>query len=346
MGTLWYCLIAFMLVGYVILDGYDLGAGVIHLAVAKTDTERRQVLQSIGPLWDGNEVWLVAMGGTLFFAFPRLYAASFSGFYLPLMMVLWLLVGRGIAIEFRSHFADPAWRPFWDVVFAFASGLLALVFGVALGNVLRGVALDPTGKFFIALWTDFGAAPPVGALDWYTTTIGLFSLATLTHHGSLWIALRTRDELRERARRAARLVWPAVVVLGAVATAMTFRIQPQLSRNLERWPWGAIFPVLALGGLIASRVFSARLKEHAAFVASAAAIAGMLGSAAFGVYPYVLPSIADPGLSLSIDNTLAGSNGLALGLMWWFPGMALAVIYAIYVHWKFSGPIQPGADGH
>jgi len=346
MGTLWFCLVTLMLAAYAVLDGYDLGAGAIHLGIAKTEADRRAVLQSIGPLWDGNEVWLVALGGTLFFAFPRLYAASFSGFYLPLMMVLWLLILRGIAIELRSHVQDAMWWSFWDFVFMLASALLAAVFGVALGNVMRGVAMDHSGRFFLALWTDFGVSPPVGALDWYTIAVGLFSLATLAHHGALWVALRTSGDLQNRARRSARATWPLVLVAGTAVTIATFRIQPQLSRNLARAPWGAVFPALAIGGLIAARVFTSRARDGAAFVSSAAAIAGMLASAAFGIYPYVLPSLTDPALALTIDNTLAGERGLSLGLMWWTPGMLLAATYAIYAHVKFSGKVEAGAEVH
>ena len=145
MATLWVCLIAVMIAVYVILDGFDLGVGIVQLFVAKNDSERRTVLSTIGPVWDGNEVWLLATGGTLYFAFPALYASSFSGFYLPLMIVLWLLILRGIAIEFRNHLENPVWQPLWDSVFAGASTLLAIFFGAALGNVVRGVPLDSSG---------------------------------------------------------------------------------------------------------------------------------------------------------------------------------------------------------
>src|SRR6266704_689570 len=151
MGTLWFCLVALMIAIYVLLDGFDLGAGAIHLFVAKTDEERRQVLASIGPVWDGNEVWLLAAGGTLYFAFPGLYASAFSGFYLPLMIVLWLLILRGISIEVRNHIDSPVWKPFWDVIFAGASALLAIDFGAALGNIVRGAPLDAAGNFFLPL---------------------------------------------------------------------------------------------------------------------------------------------------------------------------------------------------
>src|ERR1700751_4979651 len=167
MGIVWFCLVAIMITVYVLLDGFDLGVGAIHLIVAKTDEERRQVLASVGPVWDGNEVWLIASGGTLYFAFPALYASSFSGFYLPLMMVLLLLILRGISIEFRSHVGGRIWSVFWDGTFALASILLAIFFGAALGNVVRGVPFDATGIFFEPLWTNFVPFGNTGILDWY-----------------------------------------------------------------------------------------------------------------------------------------------------------------------------------
>src|SRR5512135_1849555 len=156
MATLWFCLVAFMLAMYVVLDGFDLGVGTIAPLVAKGEEERELLVRSIGPVWDGNEVWLLAAGGTLYFAFPDLYASSFSGFYLPLMIVLWLLILRGISIEFRHHIDDAVWKPFWYGGFVLSSSLLAIFFGAALGNVIRGVPLDADGRFFLPLWTDFG----------------------------------------------------------------------------------------------------------------------------------------------------------------------------------------------
>src|SRR6201990_3307809 len=149
MGTIWFWLVAIMIAVYILLDGFDLGAGAIHLVVAKTDEERREVLASIGPVWDGNEVWLIAAGRALFFGFPDLYSSAFSGFYLPLMIVLWLLILRGISIEFRNHIESHLWIPFWDTVFCGSSAMLAIFFGAALGNVVRGVPLDENGLFFL-----------------------------------------------------------------------------------------------------------------------------------------------------------------------------------------------------
>src|ERR1700693_2839350 len=191
MGTIWFWLVAIMIETYVLLDGFDLGAGAIHLLVAKTDEERRQVLASIGPVWDGNEVWLIAAGGTLYFAFPALYASAFSGFYLPLMIVLWLLILRGVSIELRSHSRDALWGTFFDGVFAFASTLLAVFFGAALANVVRGVPLGPDNYFFLPLWTNWRTGAHPGILDWYTVIGGLLAVLALAMHGSLYLALKT-----------------------------------------------------------------------------------------------------------------------------------------------------------
>src|SRR6202049_4098924 len=191
MGTLWFCLVAIMLTVYVLLDGFDLGAGAIHLLVAKTDEERVQVLASIGPVWDGNEVWLIAAAGTLYFAFPALYASGFSGFYLPLMIVLWLLILRGISISFRNEVISKVWNPFWDFLLCASSLLLAVFFGAALANVVRGVPLDASGYFFEPLWTDFQLGDDVGILDWYTVLVGVLALAVLVLNGARWVRLKT-----------------------------------------------------------------------------------------------------------------------------------------------------------
>src|SRR3989441_637873 len=233
METIWFCLVAVMIAMYVVLDGFDIGAGIIHLLVAKSDSERRLVLRSIGPVWDGNEVWLLAAGGTLYFAFPALYASGFSGFYLPLMMVLWLLILRGISIEFRSHIEVPVWMQFWDAVFSLSSLLLAVFYGAALGNVVRGVPLDEKGYFFEALWTNFRLGPNTGILDWYTILVGLAAFFALAQHGALWLLVKTAGAVQERARRIARVVWWGVAALTVLVTWFTFRVQPQVPANLS-----------------------------------------------------------------------------------------------------------------
>src|ERR1700730_13031612 len=222
METLRLCLIDINSAVYVLVDGVDLGAGAIHLLVARTDEERRQVLARIGPVWDGNEVWLVAAGGTLYFAFPALYASSFSGFYLPLMLVLWLLILRGISIEFRNHIISRVWDPFWDFLFCASSLLLAIFFGAALANVVRGVPLDAAGYFLEPLWTDFRLGDQTGILDWYTILVGVLALLVLVMHGALWVQMKTTGPVNQRSSKLATNTWWSVLILTAVVTAITF----------------------------------------------------------------------------------------------------------------------------
>jgi cytochrome d ubiquinol oxidase subunit II len=343
MHTLWFCLVAWMLAVYVVLDGFDLGVGIVYFGVAREETERRQVLQSIGPVWDGNEVWLLAAGGTLYFAFPSLYAASFSGFYLPLMIVLWLLILRGIAIEFRGHVEGPVWKPFWDAVFTAASALLAIFFGAALGNVIRGVPLDDAGFFFLPLWTDFRLGRETGILDWYTVLVGLLAYAALTLHGALWVALKTEAAVHRRAQHVARTAWWTVAGMTVAVTLFTLRIQPQVLANLGAYPWGFVFPLIALAGLGGA---AALRGERMRFLGSCAYIVGMLAGAAFGLYPYVLPSNTDPKLSLTIHNAAAGAYGLRVGLAWWIPGMILVVGYFFFLYRRFAGKVSVERDGY
>ncbi len=340
MPTVWFCLIAIMIAMYVVLDGFDLGAGVIHFWVAKTEGERQQVIRSIGPVWDGNEVWLLAAGGTLYFAFPALYASGFSGFYLPLMIVLWLLILRGTAVEFRNHLTSPVWLKFWDVVFACASLLLAVFYGAALGNVVRGVPLNDQGYFFEALWTNFRLGPNSGILDWYTIIVGVAALGALTLHGALWVALKTEGPVHDRAQGLARSLWWAVLALTVVLTAITFSVQPGVPANLAHHPWGYIFPALALVGLVGMLWFLRARDDLKSFLASCLYIVGMLTSVVFGLYPLVLPASTNAAYSLTVDNAKAGDYGLRIGLAWWIVGMALATVYHVHVYRSFAGKVK------
>jgi cytochrome d ubiquinol oxidase subunit II len=346
MATVWFCLVSLMLAMYVVLDGFDLGAGIVHLFVAKTREERRSVIASIGPVWDGNEVWLLAAGGVLYLAFPELYASSFSGFYLPLIMVLWLLVLRGTSIEFRNHVDSPVWVPFWDVLFALSSLLLALFFGAALGNVVRGVPLDASHRFFEPLWTNFRVGSVTGILDWYTILVGLAAVAALALHGALWVALKTEAEVEQRALRLVRPLWGLVIVLTVAITAATLSLQPQVSGNLRRYPWGFIFPLLAVLGLAFIMIYLRRSRIRA-FLASCAYLAGMLSSAAFGLYPYVLPSRTDRTFALTVENAQAPAYGLHVALVWWIVGMILVAGYFIHTYRRFAGKVRSGEGyGH
>ena len=342
MQTIWFCLVAIMIAMYVVLDGFDLGAGAIHLWVARDEGERQQVIRAIGPVWDGNEVWLLAAGGTLYFAFPALYASSFSGFYLPLMIVLWLLILRGTAVEFRNHLTSPIWLKFWDVVFSGASLLLAVFFGAALGNVVRGVPLNGQGYFFEALWTNFRLGPNAGVLDWYTVIVGVAALATLALHGALWVALKTEGPVHDRCIQLARAKWWAVMVFTIVLTAITFKVQPEVTANLTSHPWGYIFPMLALSGLAGMAWFMRKQDDLKSFLASCAYIVGMLTSVVFGLYPLVLPASTNPAYSLTVDNAKAPDYGLRIGLAWWIVGMILVAIYTFHVYRSFAGKVKIG----
>jgi cytochrome bd ubiquinol oxidase subunit II len=339
MESLWFVIVALMLVAYVVLDGFDIGAGVIHLLAGRTDAERRTILAAIGPVWDGNEVWLLAAGGTLYFAFPLLYASSFSGFYLPLMMVLWLLMLRAVGIEFRAHLESLVWRAFFDVVFSVSSVLLAIFFGAALGNVVRGVPLNSEGYFFEPLWTNWRVGPRPGILDWFTVMTGVMALVTLTLHGALYIAHKTRGEINWRARRIALLMWPALLALTFLSLMLTIRVHLNVVENYRRWPIGLLIPVIVFGSLAGVLYFATRRREKAAFLCSSAYIAGMLGGAAFGLYPTVLPAAMNARNSLTIYNTAAGHHGLAVGLVWWSIGIVIAIGYFTFIYRMFKGKV-------
>ena len=346
METLWFILVAFMLTMYVLLDGFDLGAGAIHPFVAKNDTERRLVLRSIGPVWDGNEVWIIAAGGTLFFSFPLLYASSFSGFYLPLIIVLWLLMIRGLSVELRSHIESPVWASFWDGMFFVGSSLLAVFYGVALGNVVRGVSIGEDGYFFQPLWTNFSpTSPEPGILDWYTILTGLLALVTLVVHGTTWVALKTEAELNARARRAARIGWVALVSLTGLTTVATFSLSPEMLSSFAERPWGVVFPALAVAGLALMGYFGLRRRDRGAFLSSGVYIVGMMASTAFTIYPNVLPAV-EPDNSLTVYNASGSAYGLAVGLVWWSIGMVLAAIYFVLIYRLFRGKVSLEDDGY
>lgn len=242
METFWYAAVTLMLAVFVVLDGFDFGVGILYPFVARTEQERRMVLDSIGPMFNGNEVWLVASGGLLFFAFPKAYAAGFSGFYLALIIVLWLFMFRGLALELRSHPDHPMWRQFWDVAFSSSSLLLAIVFGAALGNLIRGVPLNREGYFFVALWTDLLTGQEPGILDWFTVLMGLASAAILALHGANYLAMKTKGDLYARTVAAAKLVgWLAFGGAVLVRLAITF-VQPNLRLNYTAHPLGTSFP--------------------------------------------------------------------------------------------------------
>ena len=349
MQTLWFVLVAFMLTAYVVLDGFDLGAGAIHLLVGRTDAERRTVLRSIGPVWDGNEVWLIAAGGTLYFAFPALYASSFSGFYLPLNIVLWLLMLRAVGIEFRMHIGSPVWHGFFDGAFSLSSALLAVFFGAALGNVVRGVPLRPDGTFFAPLWTDFRVGTDNGILDWFTVLCGVLALVALMVHGSAWVAYKTEGTVQLRARKIASSLFAPLLLLAASALSAALRVRPHLLDNYARHRLGgALVPAAAAVSFAALWFFSRRRKDRAAFLASCSFLVSLLAGVALALYPRVLPASTADAYSLTIYNTASGDYSLRYGVYWWSFGMLVAIAYFVLVYRMFRGKVRldPGDHGY
>ncbi len=255
------------------------------------------------------------------------------------MLVLWLLILRGIAIELSHFIASPLWKPFWGFVFGAASGLLALLYGAALGNVVRGVPLDSNGYFFLPLWTNFLPGREAGIVDWYTLLVGAAAFAALALHGGYWVILTSNGALRERSRTFAASVWWGVVALTILVTIASFRIQPHLFDEFVERPWGYVFPLLAIAGLLGMRVAGARSRHFGAFLFSSLYLTGMLTSVVFGVFPYVLPSNQSPEASLTVTNAAAARYGLYVGLWWWIPGMLLAGVYSVYAYRRLAARI-------
>src|SRR5262245_28722828 len=334
-----------MLTAYVVLDGFDFGAGALHLSVARTDSERRQVLAAIGPYWDGNEVWLLAGGGVLFLAFPRVLASGISGFYFAIFLLLWCLLGRGIAIEFRSHVTDSLWRAAWDFVFVAASTLLAVFLGAAFGNLMRGVPLDSDGWFSLPLFTDFSARAPVGILDWYTILTGVFALLALAGHGALFLAWKTDGPVHERSRRMARRLWIAVAVLWPVVTAASHAVNPALFPAMGRRGLGVLAVAVALVGIVVVFVRLSRGSGLGAFLGSCAFLLGVIGASAASYFPVMLRAIDGDALSITAYTGGAHEDGLRIALHWFVVALLLALAYFVIVFRLHRGKAEAARDG-
>jgi cytochrome d ubiquinol oxidase subunit II len=346
MGFIWFWLVAVMIVGYVVLDGFDLGVGVLHLFLPQTEAQRRATLASIGPVWDGNEVWLLAGGGTLYFAFPLLYASAFSGFYLPLMIVLWLLILRGVSLELRNHIEVGVWRALLDGLFGISSALLTIVFGAALANVLRGVPLQLDGYFFLPLWTNWMPGPHPGILDWYTIIGGLVALVALTLHGALWLTIKTSSELADRARRIVSPLWAVLAVLTLVSLAATIAVRPASLNNYFAYPVTFIVPVGVVASMAAIWFLNRSAQPVKAFLCSCLYLFFMLAGACWGLYPTLLPATTGSDRDITLLRAISGHHTLAVGLVWWGFGMALAIAYIVFVYSKFRGKVDLGTGAH
>jgi cytochrome bd ubiquinol oxidase subunit II len=321
-----FVVIAFMLTVYVLLDGFDLGVAAIAPAIARSDRERAAAMTSIGPFWNGNEVWLIAAGAALFALFPVAYASAFSGFYLPFMVVLWLLMFRGIALELREHLTGELWHQFWDAAFSYSSGLLIFLFGVALGNLLRGVPLDPSGYFqgtFAFL------------LNPYALLVGAFALCAIGQHGAAFLALRVEGELGVRSRRALMRLWWAVLLLYLATTALTLEITPPTSK-----PWLLAIPLASLAALAALRWAAARGRAAASFALSSVFLATLLIAAAGTIFPYLIPAFPRERGGVSLFEAAPSSVALSCALTVVLVGIVIVAIYGSIVWRRMGGKIR------
>jgi cytochrome d ubiquinol oxidase subunit II len=329
LSTVWFLLIGFLFTGYAILDGFDLGVGALHMIVARTDSERRQVLNSIGPVWDGNEVWLITGGGALFAAFPLAYATVFSGFYLAMVLLLGALILRATSIEFRSMETNRFWRLGWDVGFSVGSAAAVVLFGVALGNVLRGIPIDADGGYRGGL---------VGLLNPFALSIGMMTLGLALLQGSAWLVMKTEGAVQARARRTgvAGLVLVVLAWIGATGLAVgdAKRVFDNFG-NVLTW----VVPFLTANALLLLVLAWRARQDGRAFIFSSLAIVGMAATAGIALYPDLVPAV-DVVRSVTIDNAHSSDTALTIMLMVALIGMPIVIGYTSFIYWKFKGKVK------
>ncbi|WP_298499699.1 cytochrome d ubiquinol oxidase subunit II [uncultured Algibacter sp.] len=351
MELFWYIVLMTMLAVYVILDGYDFGAGIIHLFFAKKEKDKKAITNAIGPFWDANEVWLIASGGVLFFAFPTLYASSFSGFYLPLMMILWLLIFRAIGLELRGQVHNKIWESIWDKAFGISSLLLALFFGVALGNVVRGVNLGGVVNgvstheahyFFLPLWnpTFSPQAEQLGIIDWFTLLLGIIGVVALTIHGANWIIFKTNSDLNEKLKKVVFNLNIVLLLLVIVSLLVWHIIEPKPFHNFLDKPLLWIFPIITFTGLFGLFKVRAFKKHGLGFLFSSLFLFGGLTSTVASIFPKVLPSTNSINPDLTLYNVAAHEYGLSVGVYWFAIAIVLVGIYMVIQYKVFKGKMD------
>jgi cytochrome d ubiquinol oxidase subunit II len=340
MVEVWFAILSIMLAAYAVMDGWNIGCGVVQFLVTRTAAERRQVIGAIGPLWTWHEVWLVASGGVLFVAFPTVLAVALPGFYLAVFVLLWCLIGRGLSLEFGGHIDDPLWRTFWDVAFAVVNLLIAVLLGAALGNLLRGVPLGAAGKFSLAFFTDFRTRGEVGILDWYTISVAVFTVVCVAAHGASYLGWRTEGPVCDRSLDLARKLWLGVFVLMPAITAATAVVRPEMFTEMMRRPLAWLAVITALLGSVAILVGQRNQRDLTAFLGGCAFILGLLGAAAASVFPVMLHSTFDPAQSITAYQGAVGGPGLSLAMVWWPVAMVLSLVYGRLVYRQFAGRVR------
>lgn len=330
LNTIWFIIIGLLLSGYAILDGFDLGIGALHLLV-KQDIDRRIMLNSIGPVWDGNEVWLVTGGGALFAAFPHVYATVFSGFYNAIIMLLFMLIFRAVAIEFRSKRPMKWWRQMWDVAFSIASILIAFLMGVALGNIITGIPLDANKEYVGTSWD---------MINPYTVLVGITTVALFMMHGSIYGILKTEGELNQKLKGWVNNTIIFFVICYVTTTMATLIYYPNMAKHFKDFP--PLF-ALALINMLAIANIPREIhhgREFMAFLSSAASIASLLALFAVGIFPNIVLSNPNPELSLNIYNAASSQKTLTIMLIIAGIGFPFVLAYTISIYWIFRGKVK------
>jgi len=344
MIELWYVIVCFTFLIFVVMDGWNFGIAALHLIAARTVEERREVIAAVGPLWSWHEVWLLASGGTLLMAFPKVMATAFAGYYLALWLVLWCFILRGVSIEVGGHIHDSMWQKWWDFVFGVASVLLAVLFGTAIGNVIRGVPIGPTGKFSLALFTDFGVRGEVGILDWYSVLVAVFTVVLLGAHGATYLTLKTRGKVHARSERIMRGLWTAALPMFVVITAATWYVRPDMFAAMARRPVAWVAILIVVGAMTAILIGLTRKREVLTFVGSCGVIVGLLAAFAVSVFPVMLYSTISPEYSLTAYGGAAHPSSLRLAIFWWPIGVGLAITYFVFILRHYRGKVRPAED--
>lgn len=336
LNTIWFILVGVLIIGYAVLDGFDLGVGIIHL-FTKDENEKRINLNAIGPVWDGNEVWLLTGGGALFAAFPIVYATVFSGFYLALILLLVALIFRAVSMEFRSKIEDKSWRKFWDYSFGIGSLVPSILFGVAIGNILRGIPIDDRGMFTGSF---------LGLLNPYSILIGLLSCITFLMHGAIYLSMKSEGAQKNKAIKIASTAWYGFVLLYLAATLSSMLTSPflfeKLFPNLLFW----ITFLLLLGSIIYLPVALKQGMTGRAFTASSMVIASMIGLMAISLFPRLVPSLTNPAFSFTIYNSSSTQGTLRTMLIIALIGMPLVIGYTVFIYRAFKGKVTIGEESY
>ncbi len=337
LAFIWFVLLGVLLIGYAILDGFDLGVGIMHLLIPKGDKERRIAMNSIGPLWDGNEVWLITFGGALFAAFPEAYATIFSGFYTAFFLLLFALILRAVSMEFRSKMQGNAWRRLWDVAFFTGSTLATLLFGVAVGNAMIGMALDPRGEFTGSI---------LDQLNPYSIVVGVFAVSMFAMHGSIYLYLKTEGDLQERTRGWIWRTFGFFCVMYVITTAYTLAAVPTATDNFSAFPVAYAVPLLTILAILNIPRAMHLKRPGYAFISSACTIAAMVFLFSVALYPNLVANSANPAQSLTVYRAASSEKTLGIMLLIAALGLPCVLAYTAVIYWTFRGKTKIDAHSY